>query len=1197
MSAAATESCGARDSNGAEAETETEAEALDKLLELELDLKAVSDDPKTQTNTEASIDSEVAAAAATAAAAGPVFQMASNVHVDGDVVDVDEFDSVMPDACDQHKQNEQLHLQSSLEPISLDDIPEPIKVLDEIISEFEEATTKPVALHSNSGENQSEDDGYMSLSRKNMSKKDSEDVPQTPSTDTVPEGSFNEVDGTAENLTKLSSEAEHGQETRETTTTPLIQTTLPKARSANSTPATNSNYSSLPCCGARASSNLVGTSVANSSSGLEANNHRTGSCNGSGERNALGIDISAVHNAVLRGNLAKLPEPIVNEHPVTIYPGPSAKAGGGNGGGEGARSKRLLNSVEKHKEVCHMLNPHSNSTSTSSASASSGSGSGSGSGSSSEASPSASNLNVGKLGKKDDDYSEDSLEESTISTDLTPVKQNGVAWEIHFKSNKKKSSGSKKTSGASNKKQQQQQQRSSNQLADFNNSFVYNEQSMLGKGTFVIRRSTAKKPPRAAEIFSIPKPPRTSLSGGIGGGAGAISNEFYTSDSEQSESASLPPAPAPAPAPQQPQAQPSTAPSEMNFIYKECEAAAAHTRRGLEIAAAHRAALSLDIAEAPDQFAHNKPIKSKTAMLTEKRLSAESMPDNTSSSEEFDETRLNGNSGYDMYAYNANDQRVSNATTPHTDLAPTLEEDEELSDFSYGCAPLKQIEHNISALLRGDLPIVGQQATGISNGVGAAAVGASSAAAEALHAKRVLEFRPGVHKSESAKEMLLSQLPALGPLPPSPPSSNPDMFDYDAPLPPSPVEPRKQLELPATAASAAPPNRGTTVVEVHATASGAAVHSNSHTRRSRDNVAAVRHFTDELPPPPAPAHQSASFAEGLTGVPIVPPHRGSGAAGANTMKSWSIDSQYRKRSPKLFGHYSSGSGITTPTGLGQMPPLPPPPVPHMGTIGSCGEGATGSYQRRYINYGTKRSLKQSPREEHRLQTSCSLPETPIFARGCDIPRTPYRRQNEPVPVSGSRTAPRSSTSNSINMGTSILGIGGGNYGTAQICRQRSINHALASNEMLRMTGAPARGWYPKQRGLRPASTENIDRLASVRVWDNPAGMSGTGQSRKPLTLPPNLTPSFLNKSPREALRRVTSLLITKKKNNKERKHKAYCDQPMDDNNSKHAYEFETGSTKRKDNASRKDNGATPKTKKKGLFKSLWKRTKTASLDQ
>ncbi|XP_034669763.1 uncharacterized protein LOC117902466 [Drosophila subobscura] len=1143
--AAAPESCGARDSNETEAETESE-----EALQLEVGAEA---------ETEAG-DARADAVTAAAVADGPA-----------DSEPALEQAAAMASS-DQQKQNEQHQLQS-LEPISLDDIPEPIKVLDDIISEFEEAATKPVALHCNSGENQSEDDGYMSLSRKNMSKKDSEDVPQTPSTDTVPEGSFNEVDGTAENLAKLS-EAEHGQEMQ----TPLIQTTLPKARSANSTPATNSNYSSLPCCGARtsAASNLGGVSVVDSSSGL-ASIRPGSSCNG--ERNALGIDISAVHNAVLRGNLAKLPEPIVNEHPVTIYPGPSAKAASG----EGARNKRLLSSVEKHKEICHMLNPHSNSSTSSSGSQHTSSG---------EASPLASHMNVASSKPtKEDDYSEDSLEESTISTDLTPVKQNGVAWEIHFKSNKKKSSGSKRTSSGATSKKQQQQQRTEN-LDDFNNSFAYNEHSMLGKGTFIIRRATAKKPPRASEVFSIPKPPRTSLGGGSGGGggggAGAISNEFYTSDSEQSESAPLPPPPTSA---------------EMNFIYKECEANAAHTRRGLEMAAAHRAALSLDIAEAQEQLVHIKPAKSKTAMLTEKRLSAESMPDNTSSSEEFDEARLNGNPSYEMFAYNGNDTRVSNATTPHTDLAPTLEEDEELSDFSYGCAPLKQIEHNISALLRGDIPIGGQPPAG--GAAAAAAASAAAAAAAELHAKRILEFRPGVHKSESAKEMLLSQIPAFGPLPPSPPSSNPDLFDYDAPLPPSPVEPRKQLELP-TALNATPPNRGTTVAEVHATASGTAVHSNSHTRRSRDNVAAVRHFNDELPPPPAPAHQSTSFIEGLPGPPMVPPHRAGGGGGhsSNTMKSWSIDSQYRKRSPKLFGHYSSGSGITTPTGLGQMPPLPPPPV--MGTMSSCGDGGSGSYQRRYINYGTKRSLKQSPREEHRLQTSCSLPETPIFARGCDIPRTPYRRQNEPLPASGCRTAPRSSTSNSINMGTSILGIGGGNYGTAQICRQRSINHALASNEMLRMTGAPARGWYPKQRGMRPASTENIDRLASVRVWDNPTGMSGTGQSRKPLTLPPNLTPSFLNKSPREALRRVTSLLITKKKHNKDRKHKAYCEQPMDDSNSKHAYEFEAiGSNKKKDNTnSRKDNGAVgvtapatnPKPKKKGLFKTLWKRTKTASLD-
>ncbi|EDV31702.1 uncharacterized protein Dana_GF14423, isoform A [Drosophila ananassae] len=1165
--ATASESCGARDSN----DTETEAEAA---VHLEAGQSGAAGPSAVMADSQPALDADSLEAEAEAEAE-PEVEVEVEAESESKTRATGDGDAATGSDQQREKGDQlELQLQCSQEPISMDDIPEPIKVLDDIISEFEEAATKPVALHSNSGENQSEDDGYMSLSRKNMSKKDSEDVPQTPSTDTVPEGSFNEVDGTAENLTKLS-EVEHGQET----TTPLIQTTLPKARSANSTPATNSNYSSLPCCGARAS-NLGGASVGHSSSGLAAIRH-PGSCNG--ERNALGIDISAVHNAVLRGNLAKLPEPIVNEHPVTIYPGPSSKA---SGGGEGNRGKRLLSSVEKHKEVCHMLNPQSSSSASSS--------SGSQHTSSGEASPAASHVNVAtskSLGRQED-YSEDSLEESTISTDLTPVKQNGVAWEIHFKSNKKKSGGSKKATGAASKKQSR-----TGNLDDFNNSFVYNEQSMLGKGTFIIRRSTAKKPPRAADVFSIPKPPRPSLGdrslpgSGIVGGAGAISNEFYTSDSEQSDAApvpvNLPPPPAPV---------------EMNFVYKECEANALHTRRGLEMAAAQRAALSLDIAEAPDQLGLGKPVKSKTAMLTEKRLSAESMPDNTSSSEEFDEARLNGNGSYDLYAYNGNDLRVSNATTPHTDLAPTLEEDEE-SDFSYGCGPLKQIEHNISALLRGDIPIVGQPPCSngaIAAGGPAAAPGSASAAATAaeLHAKRVLEFRPGVHKSESAKEMLLSQMPSFGPLPPSPPSSNPDLFDYDAPLPPSPVEPRKQLELPA---NAPPPNRGTTVVEVHATASGAAVHSsNSHTRRSRDNVAAVRHFNDELPPPPAPTHQSASFAEGLPGPPVVPPHRATGGHSANTMKSWSIDSQYRKRSPKLFGHYSSGggSGITTPTGLGPMPPLPPPPVDGM----ACG---SGSYQRRYINYGTKRSLKQSPREEHRLQTSCSLPETPIFARGCDIPRTPYRRQNEPLPVvSGVRTAPRSSTSNSINMGTSILGIGAGNYGTAQICRQRSINHALASNEMLRMTGAPARGWYPKQRGMRPASTENIDRLASVRVWDNPAGMSGTGQSRKPLTLPPNLTPSFLNKSPREALRRVTSLLITKKKNNKERKHKAYCDQPMDDSNSKHAYEFETGSTKRKD-SNRKDNGAsggtttttTTKTKKKGLFKSFWKRTKTASLDQ
>ena len=68
-------------------------------------------------------------------------------------------------------------------------------------------------------------------------------------------------------------------------------------------------------------------------------------------------------------------------------------------------------------------------------------------------------------------------------------------------------------------------------------------------------------------------------------------------------------------------------------------------------------------------------------------------------------------------------------------------------------APLREIENNISALLRGDISV--------------------ARAGDISHSRRPLGFRPGVHKSESAKEMLLSQT-AFGPLPPSPPASSPE---------------------------------------------------------------------------------------------------------------------------------------------------------------------------------------------------------------------------------------------------------------------------------------------------------------------------------------------------------------------------------------------------------------------------------------
>ncbi|GJQ85993.1 hypothetical protein Trydic_g14937 [Trypoxylus dichotomus] len=159
----------------------------------------------------------------------------------------------------------------------------------------------------------------------------------------------------------------------------------------------------------------------------------------------------------------------------------------------------------------------------------------------------------------------------------------------------------------------------------------------------------------------------------------------------------------------------------------------------------------------------------------------------------------------------------------------------------------------------------------------------------------------------------------------------------------------------------------------------------------------------------------------------------------------------------------------------------------------------------------KRS-SHSPQEEHLLQTSCSLPETPIFARGCDIPRTPHRRAPD---IPGNQTTPRqSSTMGSINT-LGSLSTGGYRRGMSN----SGLEQAIVGAELLRLAGGPGRGWYPKQRQRRPASIEHLDRLATGHnPWDS---------NRKPLTLPPNLTPKFFQRSPRDALRRVTSLLIRK----------------------------------------------------------------------
>lgn len=179
--------------------------------------------------------------------------------------------------------------------------------------------------------------------------------------------------------------------------------------------------------------------------------------------------------------------------------------------------------------------------------------------------------------------------------------------------------------------------------------------------------------------------------------------------------------------------------------------------------------------------------------------------------------------------------------------------------------------------------------------------------------------------------------------------------------------------------------------------------------------------------------------------------------------------------------------------------------------------------------GTKRrTLQKRSSESHgethhlQMQTSCSLPETPIFARGCDIPRTPHRKAPE-VPERtqfGHRTAPRQTPSPTIAT-LSHLSTSGSTYGRRGMSNT-NLEQALVGAELLRLAGGPGRGWYPRHRNPRPASIENLDRLTPNHGrWD--------ASARKPLTLPPNLTPKFFQRSPREALRRVTSLLIRKGK--------------------------------------------------------------------
>lgn len=172
--------------------------------------------------------------------------------------------------------------------------------------------------------------------------------------------------------------------------------------------------------------------------------------------------------------------------------------------------------------------------------------------------------------------------------------------------------------------------------------------------------------------------------------------------------------------------------------------------------------------------------------------------------------------------------------------------------------------------------------------------------------------------------MLLSQqqaaaaAAAFGPLPPSPPSSSPE-FESDGfpPLPPSPT-----VDDPEN-------------------------YQGMHSMRILSASRGRGHK--------ASSGEQGYYRDMLDHVPAVPPHRG---PSVNTLKTRSMDAGFSKS-------YRNGSYISSPQTPGTLPPELP-----------------GSTSRRRLTSGAfpKRSA-QSPREERRLQTSCSLPETPIFARG------------------------------------------------------------------------------------------------------------------------------------------------------------------------------------------------------------------------
>lgn len=547
--------------------------------------------------------------------------------------------------------------------------------------------------------------------------------------------------------------------------------------------------------------------------------------------------------------------------------------------------------------------------------------------------------------------------------------------------------------------------------------------------------------------------------------------------------------------------------------------------------------------------------------------------------------------------------------TPRRELTVTVEEEEDAespsTSTSEEISPLRKIEKNISELLeRRDFELgnIIAKVNGVSERSSERRV-KRQAPAKPSHAKTphdlqkssshseiqrsedyyrqlLIENSPtnhyrhrvntqGIQKSESAKEMLISHRERDRNITPSASGDFPvrvEVLQHEfPPLPPSPVEEDE--------------DEYSEIMAAQIMGSG---NKNSNSSLGTNNTKSSSNATKPSPTPPHSIPTSSSTTSIATPPPPPPPHShnsaGSGGSHSHSssLKTRSMDAGYC-RGRRSSGNSASGNSCHG-YGGGRNSSERRTTLPNASDHQQERERyrQEGPQRRGGRSYGSKRdSSVGSSGGGEGMQTSCSLPETPIFARGCDIPRTPHRRAAPDVP-SGNATAPRqSSTMSSINT-IGNLSTGGTSTGGGirrGISSNSGLEQAMAGAEVLRLAGGPGRGWYPKQRHTRrPASIEHLDRLApGQNPWD------ATTAGRKPLTLPPNLTPKFFQRSPKDALRRVTSLLIRKGNNPKEtKKEKEIVVSPTIHENTTTGEEIQ---------------------KRKGFFKNFWKRSRHYSLEQ